>query len=83
MTGQITPRQFREAVGDGAPWGLEVTYIPQEAPLGLAHTVLIAREFLGDDDFVMYLGDNVLKGGISRLVEAFGPGPSAVAAIRW
>ena len=66
-----TADEIRAAVGDGAAWGLEVTYIPQEAPLGLAHTVLISREFLADDDFVMYLGDNVLKGGIARLVEAF------------
>jgi len=66
-----TADEIEGAVGDGAAWGLEVTYIPQEAPLGLAHTVLISREFLGDDDFVMYLGDNVLKGGIANLVHAF------------
>ncbi len=66
-----TAAEIEAFVGDGAAWGLQVTYIPQEAPLGLAHTVLISREFLGEDDFVMYLGDNVLKGGISRLVEAF------------
>jgi glucose-1-phosphate thymidylyltransferase len=66
-----TAEEIEAFVGDGAAWGLQVTYIPQEAPLGLAHTVLISREFLGEDDFVMYLGDNVLKGGISRLVEAF------------
>ena len=66
-----TAEEIRDFVGDGAAWGLEVTYIPQEAPLGLAHTVLISREFLGEDDFVMYLGDNMLKGGITRLVDAF------------
>src|SRR5690606_24906307 len=52
-----TAAEIRAAVGDGSGWGLSVTYIPQEAPLGLAHAVLIARDFLGDDDFVMYLGD--------------------------
>jgi glucose-1-phosphate thymidylyltransferase len=72
-----TAAEIEEAVGDGAPWGIEVTYIPQEAPLGLAHTVLISREFLGDDDFVMYLGDNVLKGGIANLVQAFTDRPCA------
>jgi glucose-1-phosphate thymidylyltransferase len=66
-----TAAEIEQAVGDGAAWGLSVSYIPQEAPLGLAHTVLISREFLGDDDFVMYLGDNVLKGGIAKLVAAF------------
>ncbi|WP_169982238.1 glucose-1-phosphate thymidylyltransferase [Microbispora sp. H10836] len=64
-------REVREAVGDGSAFGLDVTYIQQEAPLGLAHCVLVAREFLGDDPFVMYLGDNFLVGGIGGLVEAF------------
>ena len=66
-----TAREIERAIGDGSAWGLKVTYLPQAAPLGLAHTVLIAREFLGDDDFVMYLGDNFLIGGISELVERF------------
>ncbi|MFF3872813.1 glucose-1-phosphate thymidylyltransferase [Streptomyces sp. NPDC001978] len=66
-----TAAEIEEAVGDGSKFGLEVTYIPQERPLGLAHAVLIARDFLGDDDFVMYLGDNFIVGGISDLVEEF------------
>ncbi|MGW4637535.1 glucose-1-phosphate thymidylyltransferase [Sphaerisporangium sp. NPDC004334] len=66
-----TGREVCEAVGDGSAFGLDITYIPQEAPLGLAHCVLIAREFLGDDPFVMYLGDNFLVGGIRDLVDAF------------
>ena len=48
-----------------------MTYIPQAAPLGLAHAVLIAADYLGDDDFVMYLGDNFIVGGISALVDEF------------
>jgi len=59
------------AVGDGSQWGVKVTYIPQDAPLGLAHCVLIAREFLGDADFVMYLGDNMLQQGLHGFVERF------------
>jgi glucose-1-phosphate thymidylyltransferase len=66
-----TADEIREAVGDGSRFGIEVTYIPQEAPLGLAHAVLIAQDFLGDDDFVMYLGDNFIVGGITGLVEEF------------
>ncbi|MBG0813547.1 glucose-1-phosphate thymidylyltransferase [Planomonospora sp. ID82291] len=66
-----TGAEVREAVGDGSRFGLDITYIPQAAPLGLAHCVLIAREFLADDPFVMYLGDNFLIGGISGLVDAF------------
>ncbi|WP_030675385.1 glucose-1-phosphate thymidylyltransferase [Streptomyces cellulosae] len=66
-----TADEIREAVGDGSRFGIKVTYIPQESPLGLAHAVLIAQDFLGDDDFVMYLGDNFIVGGITSLVEEF------------
>jgi glucose-1-phosphate thymidylyltransferase len=67
-----TAAAIHAAVGDGSLFGVHATYIPQEAPLGLAHAVLIARDFLGDDDFVMYLGDNFIVGGINDLVEEFG-----------
>nr|BAQ21964.1 putative glucose-1-phosphate thymidylyltransferase [Streptomyces versipellis] len=66
-----TADEIREAVADGSQFGLDVTYIPQTAPLGLAHAVLIARDFLADDDFVMYLGDNFVVGGITSLVDSF------------
>ncbi|WP_367319405.1 glucose-1-phosphate thymidylyltransferase [Streptomyces sp. HUAS ZL42] len=70
VVGDTAP-EIRAAVGDGSRFGLDVTYLPQEAPLGLAHAVLIARDFLGDDDFVMYLGDNFIVGGISGVVDDF------------
>src|SRR5438128_12087573 len=57
------------AVGDGSQFGVRVTYIRQDAPLGLAHCVLIAREFLGDEEFVMYLGDNMLQQGLIEFVD--------------
>jgi glucose-1-phosphate thymidylyltransferase len=66
-----TGDEIKEAVGDGAELGAEVTYIPQAEPLGLAHAVLTAQEWLGDSPFVMYLGDNLLRDGITELVEAF------------
>ena len=56
-----TADEIMAAVGDGSAFGAKVTYLPQDAPLGLAHCVLIAGDFLGDDDFVMYLGDNLLE----------------------
>ena len=66
-----TAEAIQAAVGDGSTFGLYITYIRQSAPLGLAHAVLVSREYLGDDDFVMYLGDNFILGGITSLVEEF------------
>jgi glucose-1-phosphate thymidylyltransferase len=63
--------EIHSAVGDGSQWGLAVTYIRQEAPLGLAHAVLIARDFLGEENFVMYLGDNLLKQSLKDFVARF------------
>lgn len=70
IIGETGP-EVRAALGDGSRFGARITYLPQEAPLGLAHCVLIARAFLGDDDFVMYLGDNLLEQDLSAFVDAF------------
>jgi len=66
-----THAEIEAAVGDGSAFGLEVTYVRQDAPLGLAHAVLTAEEYLGDSPFVMYLGDNLLRDGITDLVDRF------------
>jgi glucose-1-phosphate thymidylyltransferase len=66
-----TRAEVMSAVGDGSQFGVKVSYIPQDAPLGLAHCVLIAQQFLGDDDFVMYLGDNLLEQDLGAFVHAF------------
>jgi glucose-1-phosphate thymidylyltransferase len=66
-----TRAEIRAAVGDGAKFGARITYIEQSAPLGLAHAVMIAEEFLAGSPFVMYLGDNLIAGGITGLVDEF------------
>jgi glucose-1-phosphate thymidylyltransferase len=66
-----TQAEIREAVGDGSRFGVKVTYLPQEAPLGLAHAVMIAEEFMAGQPFVMYLGDNLVREPLRPMVERF------------
>ncbi|MBZ0276097.1 MAG: glucose-1-phosphate thymidylyltransferase, partial [Anaerolineae bacterium] len=71
VIGGNTGEEIKEAVGTGLRWGVNIEYIFQESPDGLAHAVKISRDFLGDDRFVMFLGDNVIQGGISSLISDF------------
>jgi glucose-1-phosphate thymidylyltransferase len=66
-----TGEQVAAAIGDGSQFGARTTFIQQDAPLGIAHAVATARDFLGDSPFVLYLGDNFVMGGIQSYVEKF------------
>ncbi len=70
VVGDTAP-EIKEAVGQGRRWGVKITYIHQDQPLGLAHAVKVSKDFLGDERFVMFLGDNVIEGGISGLIREF------------
>jgi len=73
--------EFKAALGDGSRWGVRLNYILQERPKGLAHAVGCAREFVGDEPFLVYLGDNLLENGVRDLVEEFAGEPSGVALL--
>jgi glucose-1-phosphate thymidylyltransferase len=74
-----TGEEIKQAAGDGSDFGARITYIEQEAPLGLAHALLTAEGYLGQSPFVMYLGDNLLRDGITDLVDVFrGSEPDAL-----
>src|SRR5215510_8681896 len=66
-----TRHEIRDAVGDGSRFGVSITYIEQEAPLGLAHAVLVSEAFLEADSFCMYLGDNLIRERLEPLVKRF------------
>jgi len=70
VVGDTAP-EIKAAVGDGSQWEAKITYIQQQAPLGLAHAVKISEDFLTNDRFVMFLGDNVIEGGVTALVDQF------------
>ena len=66
-----TAEEIKKVIGRGGRWGVKITYIHQDQPLGLAHAVKVSHDFLGDERFVMFLGDNVIQGGISKLIAEF------------
>ena len=74
QVGIITNQQdnvLKDAIGNGEKWGVKITYIPQDAPLGLAHVVKIAEPFIGSDPFIFYLGDNMVVGELDRFINEF------------
>jgi glucose-1-phosphate thymidylyltransferase len=71
IVGGVMPEKVRDYYGDGSKFGARITYISQEKPAGIAHAVGLTRDFVGNSPFIVYLGDNLLKGGISEITEEF------------
>ncbi len=71
VLGDVYPEKVREFYGDGSRFGVKITYVYQGEPKGIAHAVGLCREFVGDDPFVVHLGDDLLKGGIKKFVKEF------------
>lgn len=71
LVGDIYPEKVENYYGDGSKFGVKITYVHQSQPKGIAHAIGECREFVGDDTFVVYLGDNLLKGGIKKFVKSF------------
>ena len=76
-----TGQEVRRVLGDGSQFGGRFTYIVQDKPLGLAHALVVAKPFLGEDDFVMYLGDNLIGTMIRETVERFAASPDLSASV--
>jgi len=66
-----TGNEIKEALGKGEKWGVNISYIVQESPIGLAHVVKVSENFIQDEPFIFYLGDNVIVGGIKRFLDEF------------
>jgi glucose-1-phosphate thymidylyltransferase len=71
VLGDVYPEKVKEYYGDGSTFGVKISYIYQSEPKGIAHAVGLCREFVGEDPFIVYLGDNLLKGGIKDYAESF------------
>jgi glucose-1-phosphate thymidylyltransferase len=71
VVGGSTAQEIKDTLGDGSQWDVKLTFIDQPSPDGLAHAVKISQDFLKEDSFVMFLGDNVIQGGISTLIRDF------------
>jgi glucose-1-phosphate thymidylyltransferase len=72
VVGVENGQEVEKAFGNGEALGVRLSYIWQEAPLGLAHVVKISQDFIGDDSFIFYLGDNIVVGGLERFIQKFG-----------
>ncbi|MEM2178934.1 MAG: glucose-1-phosphate thymidylyltransferase [Candidatus Methanomethylicaceae archaeon] len=71
VLGEIFPELVKEHYGNGSKFGVKITYIHQGKPLGIAHAISLCKEFIGEEKFIVYLGDNLLQNGIKSYLEKF------------
>lgn len=71
VLGNIYPEKVKEYFGDGSKFNATISYIHQGEPKGISHAVKLCEDFIGNERFVLYLGDNLIKGGIVNFTEKF------------
>ena len=71
IIGNVYPEKVKEFYGDGSKFGVKISYIYQDAPKGISHAIRLCKDFIGQDKFVVYLGDNVLRTGLKEYTKKF------------
>ena len=71
IIGDVYPEKVKEYYGDGTQFGVDITYVFQDEPKGIAHAIGLCKNFVGDDDFVVYLGDNILRQSLEKHAKKF------------
>jgi len=71
IIGDVYPEKVKNYYGDGKSWGINITYVYQDEPKGIAHAISLCKEFIGNNKFVVYLGDNIFRSGLKKYVDTF------------
>ncbi len=71
VIGDVYPEKVKEYYGNGSKFGVQITYVFQDKPRGISHAIGLCKEFIGNEKFVVYLGDNIMRKNLNEFVEKF------------